>query len=80
MVSVLLVTLFAFATVATLYVLADNGLRWWSGARLLRQRMKQGYVIQGTGQRAAVFSGSSNGFGRHARPYSVIRQTVRRAA
>ena len=77
MVSGLLVTLFAFATVAIVFVLADNGLRWWSGARLLRQRMKQGYISTGVGPRV---SSCSHGFGRQVRPYPVIRQTARRAA
>ena len=79
MVSGLLITLFALATVATAFVLADTGLRLCSAFKLLRHRMKQGYAGAGMGQRPAVLT-SANGFGRQARPCPVIGQVTRRAA
>ena len=71
---------FALASVATVLVLADSGLRWWSAFGLLRQRMKQGYASAGVGQRPAIVTGSANGFGRQSRPYPVTRQVSPRAA
>ena len=80
MVSGLLITLFALATVATAFVLTDTGLRWCSAFKLLRHRMKQGYAGAGMGQRPAVVTGGANRFGRQARPCPVIGQVTRRAA
>ena len=75
-----LIAAFALAGLATVLVLADSGLRWWSAFDMLRQRMKQGYTTAGVGQRPSVVSGSANGFGRQARAYPVIRQATQRAA
>ena len=71
---------FALASVATVFVLADSGLRWWSAVGLLRQRMKQGYASAGVGQRPAFVSARANGIGRQARAYPVIQQVTQRAA
>ena len=71
---------FTLASVATVLVLADSGLRWWSAFGALRRRMKQGYATAGVGQRPAVVTGSANGFGRQAKAYPVIRQVSQRAA
>ena len=75
-----LIAAFALASLATVTVLADSGLRWWSAFGMLRQRMKQGYASAGVGQRPAIITGCANGFGRQARAYPTIRQVTQRAA
>ena len=80
MFATVLIAAFALASLATVLVLADSGLRWWSAFGLLRQRMKAGYATAGAGQRPAVVSGSGNGFGRQPRAYPVIRKVTLRAA
>lgn len=80
MFATVLITALVLASVATVLVLADSGLRWWSAFGLLRQRMKAGYATAGAGQRPSVVSGSGNGFGRQSRAYPVIRQVTLRAA
>ncbi len=80
MFAIVLIAAFTLAGLATVVVLADSGLRWWSAFGMLRQRMKQGYATAGVGRRPAIVSGSANGFGRQERAYPVIRQKTRRAA
>ena len=80
MFAIVLTVAFTLASVATVLVLADSGLRWWSAFGTLRRRMKQGYATAGVGQRPAVVTGSANGFGRQAKAYPVIRQVSQRAA
>lgn len=80
MFAIVLIAAFAFAAMATVLVLADSGLRWWSAFGILRQRMKAGYATAGAGQRPSVVSGNGNGFSRQPRAYPVIRQVTLRAA
>ena len=80
MFATVLIVAFVLASLATVLVLADSGLRWWSAFGLLRQRMKAGYATAGVGQRPAAVSGSANGFGRQPRAYPVIRKVTLRAA
>ncbi len=80
MFATVLIAAFALASVATVLVLADSGLRWWSAFDLFRQRMKAGYATAGVGQRPSVVSSSGNGFGRQPRAYPVIRKVTLRAA
>ena len=80
MFATVLIAAFALASLATVLVLADSGLRWWSAFGTLRQRMKQGYASAGVGPRPAIITGSANGFGRQPRAYSVIRQVTQRVA
>ncbi|QZD89258.1 hypothetical protein K3148_10545 [Qipengyuania aurantiaca] len=80
MFATVLIAAFALASVATVLVLADSGLRWWSAFGTLRQRMKQGYASAGVGPRPSIITGSANGFGRQVRAYPVIRQVTQRAA
>ena len=80
MFATVLIAAFTLASLATVLVLADSGLRWWSAFGTLRQRMKQGYASAGVGPRPAIITGSANGFGRQARAYPVIRQVTQRAA
>ena len=80
MFATVLIAAFALASVATVLVLADSGLRWWSAFGLLRQRIKSGYATAGIGQRPSIIGGEAIGFGRQSRVYPVIRQDARRAA
>ena len=75
-----LIAAFALASLATVLVLADSGLRWWSAFGLLRSRMKQGYASIGAGQRPVIVTGCASGFGRQMRAYPAIRQVTQRAA
>ena len=75
-----LIAAFVLASVATVLVLGDSGLRWWSAFGLLRQRMRAGYATVGAGQRPAIVSGDGNGFDRQRRAYPVIRRVPLRAA
>ena len=75
-----LIAAFAFAALATVLVLADSGLRWWSAFGALWQRMQQNPATGGMGPRPLVVSGIANGFGRQARAYPAIRQVTQRAA
>lgn len=79
MFATVLIAAFALASLATVFVLADCGVRWWSAFGLLRQRMKDGYTTAAVGPRPSVNHGNS--FDRRSRPYAVIRQaTPSRAA
>ena len=80
MLALVLMAAFTIASVATVLVLADCGLRWWSAFGALRQRMKDGYASAAVGQRPSLVSAAGNGFGRQSRPYPVIRQVTQRAA
>ena len=80
MFALVLFAAFTLATLATVFVLADSGLRWWSAFGMLRQRMQRGYATSGTGQRPAIITGSANGFGRADRAYPVARKVTKRAA
>ena len=72
---------FILASLATVVVLADSGLRWWSAFGMLRRRrMQQNQAPGGMGQRPAVITGNANGFGRQARALPAIRQVTQRAA
>ena len=71
---------FALATVVTIAVLADSGLRWWSAFGMLRQRMKQGYATSPIGQRPRSLAEVSLGYSRARTGIPTIRQTTRRAA
>ena len=80
MFAAVLITAFAFASLATVLVLADSGLRWWSAFGLLRRRMKQGYETSPVGPRPSALLEGSLGFARSQRAYPVIRQSSQRAA
>lgn len=71
---------FALATVVTIAVLADCGLRWWSAFGTLRQRMKFGYASSPVGQRPHSLADVSLGYARARTGSPAIRQTTRRAA
>ena len=75
-----LIAAFVLASLATVLVLADSGLKWWSAFGLLRQQMKTGYATAGVGQRPAGLSDNGNGFCRQLRAYPVMRLVTRRAA
>ena len=80
MFAIVLMTALALASMATVLVLADSGLRWWSAFGLLRQRMKTGYATAGSGLRPATVGSSAAAFERMPRTYPVIRQPAQRAA
>lgn len=78
--AIVLSTALVLASMATVLVLADSGLRWWSAFGLLRQRMKIGYATAGCGPRPATIGSSAPGFERQPRTYPIIRQSAQRAA
>lgn len=80
MFAIVLIAALALASMATVLVLADSGLRWWSAFGLLRQRMKAGYATAGSGLRPATAGSSAAAFERQPRTYPVIRQPAQRAA
>lgn len=80
MFAIVLIAVLAFASMATVLVLADSGLRWWSAFGLLRQRMKTGYATASSGLRPATMGCNATGFERQPRTYPVIRQPAQRAA
>ena len=80
MFAIVLIAALALASMATVLVLADSGLRWCSAFGLLRQRMKTGYATAGSGLRPAPAGSSVAAFGRQPRTYPVIRQPAQRAA
>lgn len=67
-------------SMATVFVLADSGLRWWSAFGLLRQRRKIGYATTGFGPRPAAIACSTAALERRSRTYPIIRRPAQRAA
>ncbi len=80
MIAFVLTAVFVIASIATVAVLADCSLRWWSAFTMLRARAKRGYAIDIVSARSPLERGSVNGFDRSAKAHPVIRQTVRQAA